>query len=67
MSLDCALVRGCTDFALLMSRAAEILLAFKKAVGDPNVLKSWVGEPCSAVWRGVNCSGGVQSGEVTSL
>eukprot|EP00249_Psilotum_nudum_P008342 c21208_g1_i3 orf=423-2321(+) len=47
--------------------SVEALLAFKHAVGDPPVLSSWVGNPCSRIWKGVHCTGSLQNFAVTSL
>ncbi|CAK9211222.1 unnamed protein product [Sphagnum troendelagicum] len=48
--------------------ASDALLAFKKGVGDPNVLRSWEGNPCFSVWRGIRCSGDNKGNfHVTSL
>lgn len=47
---------------------AEALLAFRSAVGDPPILRNWVGrEPCLLAWIGVKCSGMLQNATIVSL
>lgn len=47
---------------------AEALLAFKSAVGDPPILRNWVGrEPCLLAWIGVKCTGTLQNATILSL